>query len=247
MSTHKHIEKLPNAPLQEVVFELLWDIENDAAGYPFDPEFEMAQGIFAQKVRNQFPHQVRTIPEAFPIKIYPKPLHQFWKGENIWPVLQIGPGILAVNDIEENYTWRNFREVIGYATKSLLRSFQKQMVIKNVSLKYIDAIEIPDKNYQAFINENFNINLTNISEPIGQLSNLSINETYSLDESGNYNLIITSGISKNNKPAIIWQSGIYKKNKLKTEEITEWLDYAHQIISNQFKKQIKESFYGSFM
>jgi hypothetical protein len=59
MMAVSHIEKLPNAPLQEVIFELLWVTENDEQGFP---------------------------------------VHQFWKGENEWPVVQIGPGILVVND-----------------------------------------------------------------------------------------------------------------------------------------------------
>ncbi len=246
MATGKHIEKLPNAPLQEVIFELLWEMNYDNSGYPVDLDFEFAQGIFAQKIEKEFPVRKRTLPEGAPLRIYPKPIHQFWKGENIWPVIQIGPGILTVNDVEQNYIWKEYKKLITKAVKILTEAYNKELKYIKIGLKYIDAVEIGDRDYLSFINDHFDINFTNNFDHTGEIINIKINETFSIENVGNLDILISSGVSKNNKHAVIWQSNISNNEKLTGQNIITWLESAHQIVSDHFKKIVKDSFYASF-
>ena len=55
MSSISNYKKLPNAPLQEVVFEVLWELQEDEAGMPYDAGFDLAQGVFARMAKECFP------------------------------------------------------------------------------------------------------------------------------------------------------------------------------------------------
>lgn len=246
MAKREHIEKLPNAPLQEVVFELLWEMDYDSSGRPFDQGFEFAQGIFAEKIKKEFHFHKRTIPEGFPLTTYPKPIHQFWKGVNEWPVIQIGPGILTINDIEKNYTWKEFKKLVTKTIKVFINAYKKELKFIISGLKYIDAVEIGENDFLTFINDNFNIKLTNNFVSSGKITNVKINETFFIKDIGDLDILISSGMSKNSKPSVIWQSKILKRENFSFQDIIPWVDKAHAVVSEHFKQTIKDSFYASF-
>ncbi len=247
MGKDQHIEKLPNAPLQEVIFELLWEMDSDEYGMPIDIDFQFAQGIFAERMGKEFPYNKRTIAETVPFKIYPKAVHQFWKGENEWPVVQIGPGILVVNEVEKNYRWTDFKKLIQNAVDILLKSYKKEIKFIAVSLKYIDAVEIKDKGYLEFINENFNLNLNNLFRQNGDLINVNINETFDIAGTGSLNILISNGLSPKNLPSIIWQCNVLSKQSFIASGILQWVEKAHKVASNHFKEVTKEKFYAGFI
>ena len=47
--------KLKNAPLKEVIFELRWESTLDDSGNPYDPGYDLAQGKFADRLHSEFP------------------------------------------------------------------------------------------------------------------------------------------------------------------------------------------------
>lgn len=247
MDKKQHIEKLPNAPLQEVIFELLWEMDTDERGVPVDYDFDFAQGVFAESLSVDFKYNRRTVPKDMPFTMYPKTIHQFWKGENEWPVVQIGPGILVVNDIEKNYRWNDFKKLIQKAVNVLIKSYKKELKFIAVSLKYIDAVEIKDKGYLEFINENFNLNLNNHFKQSGNLIDVNINETFNIYGVGDLNVLISNGVSPDNLPSIIWQSNVLIRQTLSSSEVLQWVEEAHKVASNHFKDVIKEKFYAGFI
>jgi len=245
-----HIEKLPNAPLQEVIFELLWDTENDEQGFPVDRDFDFAQGIFASVICKTLPFSKKTIlpgTSAVHFILYPMPVHQFWKGENEWPVVQIGPGILVVNDIDANYTWKRYKELILLTLDALAQAYKKEMTFITARLKYIDASQTDNDGIIDNINKSFNLSLQNHFQHGNQPVGVSINQVFPIGDIGNLEVLISNGWSQLNKPALIWQSNIFIEKKMKTNELTTWLDQAHGIVSGHFKKIIKESLYAKFL
>ncbi|MEM6265159.1 MAG: TIGR04255 family protein, partial [Bacteroidota bacterium] len=222
------LKKLPNAPLQEVIFELLWEIGVDSLGNPFDSDFEFAQGLFAKEILKEFPVKKRTIPEGLPIKIYPKPIHQFWKQEEILPVVQLGQGILAINDSEKNYTWESsFFPLIKNSLKILEGSYDKELTYKSCGLRYIDAVAITteEKNdLLGFVNSKFHINLSSQFEQPGDLSRLNYAQTFDLDKETQISLILNDGFNRLGNPAIIWQTFITTSQQKKHEEIISWVE-----------------------
>ena len=101
------MKKLPKAPLQEVIFEVKWELSLDDQTQAFiDPGYQFGQGKFENAVAKDFPIYKSRLPADILVQMLGhKTVHQFWKGERNWPVLQLGPGILTVNATEKNYEW----------------------------------------------------------------------------------------------------------------------------------------------
>ena len=80
LNTEKYISKLPNAPLQEVIFELFLNQNVDQNGNPIEDDFDLAQGVFHKLISTDFSYRItRNYPPE--IKIFPRIKHQYWKKE----------------------------------------------------------------------------------------------------------------------------------------------------------------------
>ncbi len=67
ISVNEPIEKLPNAPLQAVIFEIRWDLNiNSSGNREFDEGFAIALGKLDTLLKDDFSHVVRKIPDEFP-------------------------------------------------------------------------------------------------------------------------------------------------------------------------------------
>jgi len=244
-------KKLKNAPLKEVIFELLWELPLDQTGFPIDTGFELAQGIFASKIKKDFPVHKKTIPEGFQnVRLYPKPIHQFWKKEITWPVVQLGHGIMTVNDTDANYIWEdNFLPNIKNSLTILLDSYENQLPFNRVSLKYIDSIDLPDNvnDISNYISKNFQTDLINRYPLPGKLKGININQTFELpDETIMQISIQTATNNATNKPAIVWITGVEKKGLFKKDEIINWTVEAHKQVSDTFVNMLEKEFYENF-
>jgi uncharacterized protein (TIGR04255 family) len=243
-----HIAKLPKAPLQEVIFELYWDMDYNELGVPLDPRFEIAQGVFAGLIEKDFPFRKRTVPEGFPVNIYPKTIHQFWKADKSWPVVQIGPGIIAVNDTDKNYHWdKSFFPLIKYSCEQLFKAYKNEIYFNKISIRYIDAVEINDKNPLDFINSNFKVEVKSSFEISGLLTGANISQVFRLADDSQLSIVISNGLKNNGSAAMIWQSQIQKEQTFTLDEVFDWTHSSHKVLSDLFKKVITPEFYGSFV
>jgi len=82
------------------------------AGMRVDPHYKILVGSLYEQLKEEYPfHQ--QLPTAFiPDEMLGYLVqHRFRKGENQWPLVQIGPGIITVNDTE-GYIWEDFKNRI---------------------------------------------------------------------------------------------------------------------------------------
>lgn len=249
--------KLPNAPLQEVVFEVNWELDIDpTTNQQTDSKFDLAQGVFANTVMKAGFPIWRRMPNASlggiiaSINNY-QPLHQFWAGQNQWPVLQIGPGIMTVNDTERNYSFEgSFYSLIGSSLDILHDSYQREMKFSRVSLRYINSVELNGEqiiDLTGFLGSNLLIDIKKGFEIPGRLSNISLHEVYLLDDGSELNIAVGSGNRfDTNKPAILWQNALTKNGSFDLGHIKEWLSQAHEVTSQLFKQMASKEFYESF-
>ncbi len=249
MTTKKHISKLPNSPLQEVIFELILNQSVDSNGNPTEEDFDLAQGVFNKSISEEFKHRVtKALPPN--IKIYPRIKHQYWIDQNEWPVVQIGPGTLTVNDTDKNYEWDRFYPLIIKNITRLIDSYPTDLDINKLVLRYIDAVELGDANPKEklnFINNNFKLNVVNdFSIKNANLEWININQTYRLADDSIVHFSITDGKSKRNNPAVVWQIQISNSKIKSLEEIANWLESAHSVTSDLFKDTITTQFYEYF-
>ncbi len=241
--------KLSKSPLQEVIFELFLEEQLDSNGMPSNDDYQFAQGLFFNKIKDQFPIYISKQKQS-PITVYPSISHQFWKDKNVWPVVQFGPGLMTVNDTEVNYEWDQFLPLVNNCIQFLLESYNHSAKIKRLSLKYIDAIEFETNDVSKqldFINKNFQLNLTNNFEiPDSKLTNINIQQSFNISNLGNINFAISSGFSKKNLPSIIWQYQAMIDWSNEDLSIENWIIQAHSVLSNLFKQTITKEFYDSF-
>jgi len=241
------ITKLKNAPLKEVIFELHWHEDTDASGTPHDPGFDLAQGKLAGKLKKSYPVHKKLIPDGAPLKIFGAPIHQYWKAEFGWPVIQHGQGILAINETGVGYEWeRSYKPTILKAIDLLILAYEDPLRFKGMKLMYIDAIDVEELDPVAFMRKNLQTDLSTAYEHPGKLKNINVSQVFELENSSLMYLNIANGVNnQNNKPSIIWSTIVEKKFNFTNKEIEPWLESAHASTSAMFKKMLNPEFYAS--
>jgi len=253
MQPTKHIERLPNPPLQEVIFEIHWMLET-SADIPRDHDggFEMAQGILRNNLRERYSHYERMKVPYIPGSLSNRTIiHRFWKEKGHFPLIQFGPGVLSVNETDKNYVWESgFFPEIKFALDQLCRSYENEIVFTKVELRYIDAVDLSIENKTnilEFIKSNLQTDFRKHFEVPGVLSDLNFDETYQLEDDSLLNLVIASGVrTQDQQPAVIWQNAIIKTGEFDKLNIISWLDRAHSVASELFKKMVSPEFFKSF-
>ncbi len=243
-------QKLNKAPLQEVIFEMFWKLPLDESGFPNDPGFQLAQGVFDSKILNYFPVRKKLVPDSLNLSVYPLLVYQFWKDELTWPVVQFGPGILTLNDTEKNYIWKdNFLLNIEKAIQILQSSYQFNLQIERVRLQYIDAVEYDGEQETAtdFMARNMNIVLKNNYPEAGSQKSIDITQSFQLENDSILQLRIQNGVhNKTGNPAILWTTAVEKTDNLDFESLFKWLEYAHKTTSETFMNMLNPDFYANF-
>lgn len=247
------MNKLPRAPLQEVIFEVKWELQLDDITKAFrDPEFQFAQGKFQNAVAAKFPVYKNKVPEDIPTQFLGhKTVHQFWKKENTWPVLQLGPGILTVNDTETNYEWEKTYLPLIKETLGLLNdSYHTSLNFISYSLKYIDVVhrkDYPLDGWEGFINQNFNFQFSNSFKVPGELNGFRFDQSFTTPDAGSLEIKLSNGKNQKKEDIFVWQTAVSENKTTDQEGLLKWLENAHLHTSNTFKEICKEEFYGSFI
>lgn len=134
---------LKNKPLVEAIFELRWNLQEPAPGMKIDPHYKLLIGRMYDRVNDEYP-----FPEPLPTATMPDEIagyvvqHRFRKGKDEWPLIQIGPGIITLNDTE-GYVWENFEERIIYVLNTLFETYpeaENTLKVNGLLLRYIDAV-----------------------------------------------------------------------------------------------------------
>jgi uncharacterized protein (TIGR04255 family) len=245
--------KLKNAPLQEAIFEVRWELEYAQNGLPIDKQFAIAQGSFHSQLISSFPVFKRIAPLELPDSLLAYQIvNQYWSPENKWPVIQLGPGILVVNETEDNYVWSNgFFNLIKKVLSWLELAYTKLPKLNFASLRYIDSVNTIkyEKTIDLidFINRNFEITINKNYAPPGKTSAIHFEEVISLEDGSSLNFSISSGkYRKTENNAIIWQTTVFSQANFTNDTLLDWIDKSHLITSDFFKKVLKQEFYESF-
>ena len=244
------MSKLPNAPLKEVIFEVRWDADiNPENNQLFDKGYALALGVFKNLVKSHFPiaKQITDIPANF---IFGKVIHQFWKSEKEWPVLQIGPGILTINCTETNYDWQNdFFELIQKTMAWHEQAYENKMNYSFVTLRYIDSVNLKDfgtAKLEDFLNTNFNFGFNNLFYTKGPLKQLQFDQVFELEDSSGLHIAFSNAENSNKEPTFVWQTAINKVGIQNKDSIIKWCEFAHETSSTVFKEMLKPEFYDRF-
>ncbi len=243
---------MKNAPLQEVVFEVKWDLDRGPDdNIEYDEGYDLAIGVLKSILQEEFPIVKSKFPPDVPtaFKNY-KTTHQYRIGEKQWPVLQLGPGIFTVNDTEDNYKWENhFYPLIIKGLNWLEKSYGKKLHYNFAGLRYIDRISTKDyefSNWLDFINDNLNFEIRNPVNKRGELKQFSFVQVFELKDNSNLQLAIKNGKNENKEDVLVWETAVLKIDSFEKNELNEWLNKSHEVTSELFKELCKDDLYNSF-
>lgn len=244
---------LKNKPLIEAIFELRWELQEIEKGLKKDPHYKIIVGSLFEKLKEEYPFHEQLPAASMPDEIVAFfAQHRFRKDKNSWPLIQIGPGIITVNDTE-GYVWEDFENRIVQAIKILFSVYpdsKENLKINNMLLRYIDAIDFDyEKNdIFSFLKENMRTNINLYSKLldnnyIEQLP-LSFDCRFSfrtVKPKGEVNLRFARGKVKEND-ALIWETIVKSESEdvpKIPEKIREWLNNSHNLTNDWFFKLIE--------
>jgi uncharacterized protein (TIGR04255 family) len=241
-ATTVHGDDLPQdrMPLTEAVFEFKWKLTpNATAGMPpIDPAYKLLVGSLYDRVRqSDYPFH-ETLPAAsVPDEFVPQIVqHRFRRGENGYPLIQVGPGILAVNETR-GYSWTTFLPRVLDAVSKLRDTYTGELAPETVSLRYINAVpfDYGTADVFAFMRDNLKVSVDYphqlfTESPVEQRPNTVILEaSHSLTEPlGTLVLKFSTG-EVNDARHLIWETVVQSTgtHAPPVEGLEGWLNSAH--------------------
>jgi uncharacterized protein (TIGR04255 family) len=122
--------QLATNPLTEAWLELQWRTRDaDQLLEPIeqmdvDPAFAFSLGAFYNAVRGRYPQQEKLPAAQVPDSMLPHvPRYRFRAAAETWPLLQIGPGVAAVN-FTKPYSWKLFRDEALFLLSALRSAYE---------------------------------------------------------------------------------------------------------------------------
>jgi uncharacterized protein (TIGR04255 family) len=140
---------LKNKPLIEAIFELRWKLVEREGGNKADPHFKLLVGRMFERLKGNYPFVEELPTSGIPEEISAYVIqHRLRKCENGWPVIQLGPGILSVNETD-GYEWGQFEERITEAVDALYGLYPEsssRLKAESLALRYLDGVAFDSTN-----------------------------------------------------------------------------------------------------
>ena len=176
--------------------------------------------------------------------------HRF-KSKKGWPLIQLGTGILTVNDTE-NYGWIDFKNRIVDAVNKLyiVHPSQEEFRPIQLMLKYVDVVDLQsDEDVYKFLEEKMKINLSLnpllFKKTLVEESPIQFDLQFafkSTKPNGGVNFRLFKGQKLNNQnnevtEALIWETTI---QSLQSDipkiplHLDTWLEDAHSVAHDWF-------------
>ena len=240
---------LPKKPLVEAIFQLQWSLQQQGP-LAADPGFPLFQGRYYDRIREKYPFAV-----PLPAAAVPEPMtahtvrQQFRAGEKQWPVTQIGPGILTVNETT-NYRWQTFLPLIRQAINALFDAYPTdiaELKPREAQLRYINAIDLAagdtPKPLLVYLKENLHTALAvepllfEDPEQAQRPDGLNITLVYQLINPEAVAAVTFTNGEVNGKPSLLFEITV-KTTPGKTpgspDAFFVWLESAHRIVDKWF-------------
>jgi uncharacterized protein (TIGR04255 family) len=246
---------LKNKPLVEAIFELRWNLQEPAPGMRIDPHYKLLIGRIYDRVKDDYPFHEQLPTATMPDEIAGYVVqHRFRKEKDKWPLLQIGPGIITLNDTD-GYVWEDFEKRIDNLINTLFEAYpdaEDNLKVNGLLLRYIDAIDF-DFDFEkegifSFLEEQLKTNIQLHQElfegtSVGTLPlNLDLRFSFpSAKPKGVVHLRFIRGKRKESD-ALIWETAVQSvtEDALEAlEGVTTWIKDAHNLTDDWFFKLIE--------
>ncbi|MBL7117693.1 MAG: TIGR04255 family protein [Candidatus Syntrophoarchaeum sp.] len=244
---------LKDKPLVEAIFELRWELQEPTSGMKIDPHYKILIGRIYDRVKEEYPFHEQLPTATMPDEIAGYVVqHRFRESKDEWPLIQIGPGIITLNDTD-GYIWADFEKRISHVLDTLFDAYpdaESNMKVSGLLLRYIDAVDFDYEKDDIFdfLKEKMKMNIeihkmlfekTGVSKlPLGLDLRFSFPST---KPKGAIHLRFARGKRKD-ADALIWETMVQSFGndapKVK-KEITIWVKKAHELTNDWFFKMIE--------
>jgi uncharacterized protein (TIGR04255 family) len=251
---------LNNKPLIEAIFELRWGnpVEHGPGATNFDdPNYQILLGRLFDRLKDQGYSHYEKLPSADVPDFLSGHMiqHRFRIEQDQWPLIQLGKGVLTVNDTV-NYDWdKDFYKRCKDAVIAIHDRYPGDLTtlpFQMIALKYIDAyvFDFESNNVFDFIKQKMSLD---IRLPDGLLATAGASGSPDiLVGDFGYKLHHLPGLIKfklgrgkrttDQKGLLVWETEVQSIDDqvpIGIDNIAEWLDKAHTITSAWFDKIIE--------
>jgi uncharacterized protein (TIGR04255 family) len=233
-----------NPPLVEAIVEVKWELKESTPIGKRDPHYQFLLGVFHDKIQSEYPFHEELPASKVPDEVTGSIVkHRFRTGEKDWPVVQIGPGIMVVNETKKYDTFDSFKPRATAAMGFLFDSYPKreELNITSLLLRYINAHEFDysKRKVQEFISNEMHVpsEIPSFFLAGGKIEELPV--SYSLKTSLRCNEppgIVSFWVDTGHKlkqRVVIWNH-IFESTEADLPDMPEgfgeWLQQAHDVI-----------------
>ncbi len=238
---------LKNKPLVEAILEVKWQLQPVKPDGAIDPHFRLLVGRLYDRILGEYPYHEELPSAGIPDEITAHVVkHRFRTAENNWPVVQVGPGILTLNDTHK-YTWDDFHaraeRLVGTLFDAHPRS--EELHISNLLLRYIDAVDLDYRSENAleFLREKLQVSvelpkdLFEDRDTDPRPHHLSWHSTFRCENpNGVVHMKISTG-QRDKSPAILWETMVQSVGNHVPSmpgEFAGWIAGAHEVTNHWF-------------
>ncbi|OGW12309.1 MAG: hypothetical protein A3G93_15450 [Nitrospinae bacterium RIFCSPLOWO2_12_FULL_45_22] len=243
---------LKNKPLVEAIFELRWEPQKQQADIYIDPNYKLLIGKIHDKVSSEYPFLEQLPTATMPDQIAGYIVqYRFRKGQDKWPLIQIGPGIITLNETD-GYEWDDFRSRSSHVLDTIFGVYpdaENNLKINTLILRYIDSIDFDygKNDIFSFLKEKMKMDVelyerlfenSGVTKlPLGFDLRFSFPST---KPKGAMHLRFVRGKRKD-MDSLLWETQVQSVGddapKVR-DEIVTWIDEAHNLTDDWFFKII---------
>lgn len=242
---------LSKKPLAEAILEFRWGRQT-SPDQLVDPNYQILFG----RLYDYFMGDGYTYHEALPASEMPPIMtaHQvqqrFRVGKDKWPLVQIGQGVLTLNDVE-NYDWDN--DYSKRAIRAISGIYEKypgdfdDVPKQFVSLKYIDAyhFDFDNNDLSKFLKEKMSLEISLPEKLLMEAGSTGNPKMFTSDfiyeipnPKGEIKFKIGRGVQQpGNSSILIWETEVRSIGAdvpQRRDALSTWLDEAHTVTSKWF-------------
>ena len=95
-------EKLTHPPLIEAILEVRWQLQQQAPGVAVDPKYKLLVGRLYDRLSRDYPFYEPLPTASMPDEMLGYVVqHRFRTADGAWPLVQVGPGLVTLNDTRD--------------------------------------------------------------------------------------------------------------------------------------------------
>jgi uncharacterized protein (TIGR04255 family) len=252
---------LPNKPLIEALVEIKWSVEQ-VANTPaqVDRAYPLFIGSLHERLRRDYPTQQRLPAANVPDEFTPYvPKFQFRPGQDKWPVVQVGPGLVTLN-MTDDYSWAKFQAEATRLWGELDATYRpyndgKAPSFSVFSLRFINQSPLNGLTPLQFLREKLHIDISLPVNPhakhvADEPESVILSVAFPMDHPGSAGTIQTAVGNSDGVPALRWELIVEAntdRDPAAVSDFTNWLDLAHEAIEDWFLKMSRGDLYDSFL